>query len=497
MFKRISVLALSVIVAGTFTFLPVLAGELGIPEEAPVVTGDYARLMSSPETDEWLSDWEYEIKDRGLDGDYIHLEKYIGSETDISIGGKATVNGVDYPVCIAQKSGGGYGHYITGLNSNKNLKQITFYSVDGTPVCPAINYRLDDLFYGMENLEGINFGDDFETGSVTQAPAMFYGCESLKYVDIDNLDLNKCSMYKEMFEGCESLNRITLNCSRPSNFKEMFKGCKGLTEVTINGDGESETNLKYADHMFSGCSSLEAVKISGIDFSGVKDFSFMFSDCDALKDIDMAMFNMSGATSIKNMFQSCSGLKEIDLSKVEWGEAKPDADSMFLHCGNLEKIKVSENFKPSYAGSIFHQGDYKGKPITIEGRRSKEFDEKVFPTLKESNRYLGYVQLRSKIELEGQELKDGMFGVSQVNDREVVYGINNTENDNIIEINAKVYEPGSNTFTVEEVYAPEGGEDYVFSRSISDVDEYECAEAVRSRTVNIILNTDGSLSVEE
>jgi len=477
MIKKTIALIMTVIMAGTLMFLPVFAGE--------------------PETDEWLSDWEYEIKERGVDGNFIHLNKYVGSETDISIGGKAIVNGVDYPVCISQRSGGGYGHDITGLNSNTNIRQISFYSVDGIPVRPEIGWKLDDMFFGMENLEGVNFGDDFETDHVSQALELFYGCKNLKYVDIDNLNLDRCSVLKAMFRGCESLNRITINCPSSANFKEMFYGCEGLTEVNINCNGSDTGKLKYVDHMFYDCSSLEEFNITGTDFSGVNDFSYMFSGCSALKSIDMSIFNMSNATKLKDMFLYCNGLKEVDLSTVTWGDTKPDCKEMFYRCDNLEKVKISEDFKPDYAESIFKQADYKGKLLTIEGKPSKEFEEKVYPTLEESNRFIGYVKLRSKIELEGRPLQDRMFRVDYPGGREFINAENLEENGNVVELTVPVIRPGENTFTVEEQY------EYYFDDTNSTYlpfdseSSFTCEDSTRSKTVDVVLNMDGSLSVRE
>jgi len=473
--------------------------ETGSPEkeEKPRLlrsSGSPTRLLGSSNTDAWLNDWDYTIDDLNYDGKFIYLKEYKGTETDISIGGKATVDGVDYPVCIEMKSTST--HYKTGLNRNKNLHQITFYSVDGTPVRPELNWRIKDLFYGMENLEGVIFGGDFKTDGVTEAISMFEGCKKLKYVDVEDLDLGKCTNLKQMFQGCESLNRITVNLNNASNTRDMFKNCKGLTEVTINGSGSNNGKLTYADSMFSGCTSLEEVNITGLDFSGVKDFSYMFSNCHGLKNIDMGMFNMSSATKLNNMFLYCDGLKEIDLTPIEWGSATPSATEMFFRTDNLEKVKVSSDFKPSYGSRMFYVAEYRGKLLTIEGALSQEFKDAVFPSLKDSNRFLGYVTLRSKIELEGQDLEDGMFGIKLDDDKEVIYGIYNSENGDTVDVLAKVYQPGSNTFTIKEMVEPSGGDNYVSCLYIDDVDEYDCEDSVRSKTVNIILNTDGSLSVE-
>ena len=169
---------------------------------------------------------------------------------------------------------------------------------------------------------------------------------------------------------------------------------------------------------------------------------------------------------------------------------------MFYRADNLEKVKVSEGFKPSAAARIFQIADYSGKQLTITGTPSQEFKDKVYPTLKDSNRFVGYVTLRSKIELEGKDLEDGMFGVLLDSDRDTVYGINSKDQNNTIEIMAKVYAPGENTFTIKEVFKPEGGDGYLSSLPMEAAEGYECEDAVRSKTVNILLSTDGSLSVE-
>ncbi len=456
-------------------------------------------LMLSPafagdmDTEEWLSAWEYEIKDLNYDGKHIFLNKYIGTEPDISIGGKARVDGVDYPVCIGMKSGGGYGHYMTALNTSDTIKHVTFYSVDGVPVKPEINYRLDDFFYGMENLEGINFGNDFKTDGVTQAPRMFYGCRNLKYVDVDNLDLNKCSGFKEMFADCESLNRITLNCPNASNMEDMFRNCYGLTEVTLNGGDRKQDRVKS---MFSGCRSLDTVNLTDMDFSGIKDFSHMFFDCESLKSLDMSVFDFSSATDVSDMFSSCYKLEQVNFEDTVWGESKPNAADMFYRCEKLTEITVPEGFKPSGANEIFFVPYGEESILRIKGSPSKEFCDQVFPGLEKSNRYIGQVKLRSKVELEGKDLKAGQFIIDYENSRRVIRD-EPLSTENVVDLTVPVYKPGTNTFTIEEQYNV--GESILNPRylPIEYADEISCEDSKRSKTVEIILNTDGTLSVRE
>ena len=459
---------------------------LGALMLSPALAGDFY-------TDEWLSGWEYEIKDLGYEGKHIFLDKYTGTEADISIGGKATVNGVDYPVCISMKDGGGYGHYRTALNTSDAIRQVTFYSVDGTPVKPEISYRLDDFFYGMENLEGINFRGDFKTDGVVQAPRMFYGCSSLKYVDVDNLDLSRCSVFKEMFAHCESLNRVTASCPRASNMEDMFRDCYGLTEVTLAGQGCKPWKVRC---MFSGCRSLDTVNLTDMDFSEVNDFSYMFFDCEYLKSLDMGAFDFSSATDVSNMFSSCYSLEQVNFEDTAWGESRPDASRMFYRCEGLHEITVPGNFDPSSADEIFYVPFSKESIIRIKGSPSQGFCDLVFPGLEESNRYIGQVKLRSRVELEGKELEAGLFTIDYKNSRhsireEVIPA------ENAVDLTVPVYKPGTNTFSIEELYNVDESVLYHRYLPIEYVDAVSCENPRISKTVEIIRNTDGSISVIE
>ena len=444
-------------------------------------------------TDAWLSDWDYEIKELGYDGKYIFLNKYTGTATDIGIAGMAEVNGVDYPVCIGvQDPVNSYSHYRTGLNQSNNLRQITFFSVNDVPVRSEMGDRLDDMFYGMENLEYVFFRGDFK-GDVSQAISMFEGCKKLRAVDIYDLDFGYCCNYKRMFYGCESLVNVTVNCDNATNMKEMFEGCKDLEEVTINCAASDQC---YADRMFAGCSSLKEVHMDGRHFSDVRDFSSMFFGCSALESIDMGMFDFSSATKLERMFYGCSKLKTVDLSMAEWGNSTPDACSMFCYCEGLRELTVPAEFKPEAANSMLFVDFDDECGIKIKGRPSNEFKATVLSNLADSNRYLGQVKLRAKVELEGKELRNGLFLVEYDDSRHRVTEANSVLDGNVVELVVPVYSPGSNTFEIQELF---DSRDSILSPGfvpIEDTDEVECEDAVRAKTVNVVLQEDGELRVE-
>lgn len=466
----------------TAVFMTILSGALML---SPVFAGN--------DTDEWLNDWDYEIKELDCDGDYIFLNKYTGTETDIGISGMAEVNGRNYPVCISVEGTDANSHYETGINRSKNLRQITFSTVNDVPVRSEMNDRLDDMFYGMENLEYVFFRGDFQ-GNVSQAVSMFEGCKSLRAVDIYDLDFGYCSNFRRMFYGCESLHNVTINCDNAENMEEMFTGCSNLEEVTLNC-GQSDQS--FAEGMFSGCQSLQNVNMEGRHFSSVKDFNSMFNDCSSLKSIDMGMFDFSSATDLSSMFSECSELESVDLTKAEWGSSTPAADYMFYDCAALEDLTVPESFRPETANQMLYVNPSDECIIRIKGDPSEEFLNNALSGLESSNRYLGQVKLRSKVELEGKELKSGMFRVGYNNTRHQIREVNSIMDDNIIELVVPVYFPGSNTFTIEETYDVNGSLVNPDYQPISRVAGISCRNAKRSKTVNITLERDGSLSVTE
>jgi len=60
----------------------------------------------------------------------------------------------------------------------------------------------------------------------------------------------------------------------------MFSGCSKLASIDLSGlDTSSVTDM---DSMFSGCSKLASIDLSGLDTSSVTDMDFMFSGCSKL-----------------------------------------------------------------------------------------------------------------------------------------------------------------------------------------------------------------------
>ena len=73
---------------------------------------------------------------------------------------------------------------------------------------------------------------------------MFYGCSSLKELNLNNFNTNNVTNMEHMFSGCSSLkelNLINFNTNNVTNMLYMFTGC--LDELKLKIKSQSK-NIK-------------------------------------------------------------------------------------------------------------------------------------------------------------------------------------------------------------------------------------------------------------
>ena len=154
--------------------------------------------------------------------------------------------------------------------------------------------------------------DEYDTSYITDMVNMFYGCRSLKYLDLSGFDTSGVSNMCGMFESCRSLESLDLSGFDTSGVSNMCG-------------------------MFESCSSLESLDLSGFNTSGITNMSFMFRFCSSLKSLDLSSFNTLNVTDMSWMFDKCRSLKSLDLSSFNISNVT-NMDSMFLDCDSLECV---------------------------------------------------------------------------------------------------------------------------------------------------------------
>ena len=181
----------------------------------------------------------------------------------------------------------------------------------------APNSNASCLFQEFVNLKTIDFGNCFDTSSVTDMSSMFNYCTSLTSLDLSGFDT-----------------------SNVTDMGWMFNYCASLTSLDLSGfDTSSVTDMSL---MFQNCASLTSLDVSSFDTSNVTHMIFMFNLCESLTSLDLSGFDTSNVADMSNMFRSCTSLTNLNLSSFD-ASAVTKMDSMFYGCDNLPDIICSDS----------------------------------------------------------------------------------------------------------------------------------------------------------
>ena len=176
---------------------------------------------------------------------------------------------------------------------------------------------------------------------ITNMSYMFYGCFSLKQIDLSSFNTNKVTNMKVMFNDCLSLENINLssfNTISVNNLSGMFNKCSSLKSLDLSSF--NTINVNNMSGMFNKCLSLENINLSSFNTNNVYDMSLMFNGCSSLKSLDLSSFDTNKVINMKAMFQNCSSLKNIDLLSLNTKNVN-NMSLLFYGCSSLENIDLS------------------------------------------------------------------------------------------------------------------------------------------------------------
>lgn len=144
-------------------------------------------------------------------------------------------------------------------------------------------------------------------------------------VSLANYMMNNYSgNYKQLTdipdEAYQYFNKIV-----PTSLKEIFSGCTSLLNVDVSG--LSLDNVTSIKGMFNGCRSLTSIDLSSFDTRNIIDMSELFISCESLEVVDISNFDTS---SIPNTDKEDNAL---DFN----------VGGMFRYCNNLQYIIINSN----------------------------------------------------------------------------------------------------------------------------------------------------------
>ena len=172
-------------------------------------------------------------------------------------------------------------------------------------------------FYDLSALTTIEGLENLNTSEVTDMSQMFYGCSSLRSLNLSNFNTSEVTNMSWMFASCSSLTSLNV-----SSFNTSKVEGSGLGWIYTGMTG-----------MFYGCSVLTSLNLSNFNTSAVTNMGRMFYGCSGLKELNVSNFNTSAVADMLHMFSGCSGLKTI-FNTQTW--LCKESEDMFKGCTQLE-----------------------------------------------------------------------------------------------------------------------------------------------------------------
>ncbi|WP_270659882.1 BspA family leucine-rich repeat surface protein [Enterococcus thailandicus] len=175
-----------------------------------------------------------------------------------------------------------------------------------------------EMFSHLTNLENIEGLENLKTEDAVSFNSMFYGCSSLKMIDLSSINTSKAKYMKLMFAGCRSLETLELSNFDTKNvedFDSMFSECYKLSSLDLSSFNTE--NSKKMEGMFAYCINLQEIDLSSFNTAKVTNMNFMFAHCRSLKNLDLNNFNTVNVTGMANMFFYTWGLEKIDLNSFD------------------------------------------------------------------------------------------------------------------------------------------------------------------------------------
>ena len=168
---------------------------------------------------------------------------------------------------------------------------------------------------------------------------------------IDGISYNTV-LKNNVFGNNKNLTSVSVESGTLYSGGALFTGCSNLKTVNLSGLNWSLTTNTM--NLFASCSNLTDLNITGIDTSNCTSLYNMFYNCKSLTNVDVSTFNTSKATSFESMFSGCSNLTQLDVSGFDTSNATT-LNSTFSGCSNITQLNVSgfNTSKTKFLGSTF------------------------------------------------------------------------------------------------------------------------------------------------
>ena len=229
---------------------------------------------------------------------------------------------------------------------SQDNQTVTFYYDDQKTARGGIEINNKFIAVGSSSLYGSATKAVFDASFANYMPVStaywFMRCGSLTSIEgIENLNTANVTNMRWMFSFCSDLTSLDVsgfNTANVTDMGAMFYNCSHLTSLDVSGF--KTDNVTNMGEMFYYCPSLTSLDVSGFKTDNVNGMSCMFIGCSGLTSLDVSGFKTDNVTDMISMFEGCSGLLSLDVSGFKTDNVTA-MQGMFAGCSGLTSLDVS------------------------------------------------------------------------------------------------------------------------------------------------------------
>lgn len=182
-----------------------------------------------------------------------------------------------------------------------NLTNLDLSSFDTSNVT-----NMSGMFSDNFALETVNLSS-FDTSDVTNMAWMFSQCHNLTGLDLSTFDTRNVTDMKRMFSTNQNIEFINFGnnfyTNKVTDMSLMFLNCSKLKELDLSTFYTS--NVTNMQKMFNNCEELTSLDLSSFDTRNVTDMSLMFSGDNKLTVIYVGQNWVTDKANTTLMFNAC------------------------------------------------------------------------------------------------------------------------------------------------------------------------------------------------
>ena len=212
-------------------------------------------------------------------------------------------------------------------NKNFNTSKVTdmlylFYNCESLEYVTLSFFNTQQvIFFGgmftnCKKLTNLDLSS-FDTSNGTNMSFMFYGCSGLSSLNLINFKVNNVVTMNSMFAGCSILKTLDLwNNTETSSLKDMsylFFGCNSLNYINLKSF--HTTNVTKMDKAFYNCESLVFLDLNNFSSQSLVTADYLFAKCWSLQEIYASnTFNLDTNVSTAGFFEEDFNLRKICMN---------------------------------------------------------------------------------------------------------------------------------------------------------------------------------------